>query len=151
MLVFMTVQVIYIFGYNWYNKYDLSKTDEHECPSMRWLLILWGITLTYKLHKRILCEELHSRKRNKICNFIKKKTGKNSVSDPDSGVFWIQIQGLKKAALRSRSRWSRNYLRPGAGVDIIFLINIVFTAVSFEDARLKKNFHWDLFLIVLLL
>ena len=70
-----------------------------------------------------------------------KKTGKNSVSDPDSGVFWIQIQGLKKAALRSRSRWSRNYLRPGAGVDIIFLINIVFTAVSFEDARLKKNFH----------
>ena len=28
------------------------------------------------------------------------------------------------AELRSRSRWSRNYLRPGAGAEIIFLINI---------------------------
>ena len=62
------------------SKYDWSKTDEHKCPSMRWLLILWGVTLTYnifhwdegrKLHRWILLwgitltvtifsEELHS-------------------------------------------------------------------------------------------
>ena len=38
---------------------------------------------------------------------------------------------------RSRSRWSRNYLRPdaGTGAEIIFAVNIY---VSLEDARMKK-------------
>ena len=34
-----------------------------------------------------------------------------------------------KAVLRSRSRWSRNYLGPGAGAEIKFLINILLQSV----------------------
>ena len=37
--------------------------------------------------------------------------------------------------LRSRSRWSRNYLGPRAGAEIKFLINI--SAVSLEDGTMK--------------
>ena len=34
------------------------------------------------------------------------------------------VQYTKIPVMRSRSRWSRNYLGPGAGVEIKFLINI---------------------------
>ena len=36
---------------------------------------------------------------------------------------WLQFQHWG-AVLRSQSRWSRNYLRSGAGAEIILLINI---------------------------
>ena len=57
-----------------------------------------------------------------------------SLFDPDffatDGTPFIflstNIQGTDhiKAVLPSRSRWSRNYLRPGAGAEIISIINI---------------------------
>ena len=34
---------------------------------------------------------------------------------------------MHQSVLRSRSRWNRNYLRPGAGAEIVFLINIYFS------------------------
>ena len=53
--------------------------------------------------------------------------------------------------LRSRSRWSHYYLRPGVGAKIIFLINTVHCTVSLEDARMKKTLHCDTILMLLLL
>ena len=41
-----------------------------------------------------------------------------------------------KAVLRSRSRWSRNYLGPGARAEIKFLINM-FCSYRLEDATVK--------------
>ena len=41
-----------------------------------------------------------------------------------SGSTTLNIKIANITVLRSRSRWSRNYLRPGAGAGIIFLINI---------------------------
>ena len=41
---------------------------------------------------------------------------------------------------RSRSRWRRNYLRPGAGAGAE-AEKIIFPIVSLEDARMKKNLH----------
>ena len=53
--------------------------------------------------------------------------------------FWPLINSV------FRSRWSRNYLRPGAGVgaETIFLIKIYCSQFSstLEDARMKKNLH----------
>ena len=61
------------------------------------------------------------------------------------------VYSNKNPVLSSWSRWSGNYLRPGAEAEIIFLIQQICTAISLENARMKKNLHWDIFLMVLLL
>ena len=44
----------------------------------------------------------------------------------DTGIHTVR-EGQLLSVLRSRSRWSRNYLRPGAGAEIIHLINISYS------------------------
>ena len=53
--------------------------------------------------------------------------------------------------LRSRSRWSRNYLRPGAEAEIIFLINIYISQFRGCQDEEKLILRLTVFLIVLLL
>ena len=47
-------------------------------------------------------------------------------------------------SVAEREPWSRNYLRPGAGAEIIFLINIFYPQFGL-DAGMKKNLLKDYF------
>ena len=103
------------------------------------------ITIWDQANKMLRCYLWDGTKRNKFRI--------SPIRIPESSVKCIRETGAgpivtEKTVLRSRSRWSRNYLRPGAGAwaQIIFLLNIFL--VSFEDARMKKNLHWDIFLMV---
>ena len=45
--------------------------------------------------------------------------------------------------LRSRSRWIRNYLRPGAGAEIKFLVNIFYSQFGgcYDENKLISIFY----------
>ena len=61
------------------------------------------------------------------------------------GQCTVQYIAVLRSQSRSRSRWSQNYWRPGAGAEIIFLINISYSqfgGCQDEEKRSLRHIYY---------